>query len=330
MFIVIEGTDASGKTSLVDAIVDKLNPHEVLHQGRPEELTRWWAINEYAVKISHRNIHARDTVSDRWHWGEITYAPLKRPDTDIDGFGLLGASGWRWVELLLASRGVAQFWLYQPLDVITARLAKRGDDFVNGSELETILNNYKRAATEALSLGGILQPADGKDELSKTADLVIKVAAARAERAKTLADYPEYIGDPRPDVLLVGDGRNDPDSPVLPFLPINGNSGDYLMSALPSNLWRSVGIVNAGDLYGHSLVSLWDAIGRPRIVALGRMAEREIRSCGLYVNPYTVLPHPQYVRRFHHHDREEYGEAIRAFSYDNAAEHERYAHWVLP
>ena len=41
--------------------------------------------------------------------------------------------------MFMASRGMAQFWLYQPLDVIQYRLRGRGDDFVSEEDLEVII-----------------------------------------------------------------------------------------------------------------------------------------------------------------------------------------------
>jgi hypothetical protein len=333
VFIVIEGADGSGKSSLAKKVVEKLGAATgqapvQFHKGKPEELTRRWVLHEYAIDIERENFTEKNAVADRWHWGEITYAPLKRPHTCKDEYGLLGQAGWRWVELFLASRGIAQFWLRQPLDIIVSRVEQRGDDFINAGELRQILDLYSSGAEKALALSGVIVPPDDIEALDDVVDRVISIGELKSSTARLLSGFPEYIGVPRPKVLLVGDKRNEnkkPSSTILPFMPVDSNSGEFLMTALPEQLWRNVGIVNAADVYGLRLLQLHSALDRPKIVALGRLAERELRNAGLY-DGTVVVPHPQYVKRFHHSDKYEYGRAIESFA-DGATE--RYLNWIL-
>jgi len=334
MFVIVEGADGSGKSTLTSTIAQKIaantgiEPRQ-LHKGKPEDLTRRWVLNEYAIDVERENFSDRSVVADRWHWGEVTYAPLKRPQTCKDEYGLLGQAGWRWVELFLASRGASQFWLRQPLDVIESRIKARGDDFVRANELEKILNLYESGAEKALNLSGVVvPPAESLEALDDVASRIIDIAGDVFSKAKLLTGFPQYIGVPKPKVLLVGDKRNEnkKESPtILPFMPVDSNSGEFLMTALPESLWRSVGIVNAADVYGQRLLQLHSALGCPKIVALGRLAERELRNASLY-SATTVVPHPQYVKRFHHRDKYEYGRAIESFA--NETE-ERYSNWIL-
>jgi hypothetical protein len=322
MFIIVEGTDASGKSSLISEITRQVSesyPNQQIsyfHKGRPDEETRRWVLEEYAIDVSLVDWRASIAIADRWHWGEVTYAPLKRAHTCTDDFGLLGASGWRWVELFLMSRGASQFWLHQPLEVIQKRLSSRGDTFVSPDELAYILERYTFCANNAVAnLAGELTPqADSMETISSLAQQVISVASARAQDAARLANYPEYIGPPRPSALLVGDKRNDKSVTVLPFMPVDNNSGDYLMSCLPDPFWKTVGIINGDDINGKRLQRLLVELGEPPVVALGRMAERSLKISGMGDSDYVVVPHPQYVRRFHHHDRLEYGNAIERLS----------------
>jgi hypothetical protein len=317
MFIVIEGTDASGKSSLIAEIQKQLGANvELFHRGRPEVESRRWVLDEYVINVSNSYSLNRDKahLSDRWHWGEVTYAPLKRPHTDTDGFGLLGVAGWRWVELFLLSRGITQFWLYQPLDVISQRLQDRGDDFVSVDELSQILDNYTKASKETASCLTLCPDSDSFSVLPELAASVIRIAREREQEANKLSKHVGYIGSPNPQVLLVGDKRNDKTVTSLPFMPVDSNSGDYLLSCLPDPFWKTIGIVNGDDINGKPLQLLWQALGHPRIVALGRMAEKFLKISGFTDADYNVVPHPQYVRRFHHHDRMEYGMAIERLS----------------
>lgn len=333
MFIVLEGADASGKSTLADEIKQQLrlaNPRSEVwefHKGKPEELTRRWVLHEYAVNIENIDWTDEIAVSDRWHWGEVTYAPTKRPETCKDEYGLLGVAGWRWVELFLESRGVTQCWVYQPLEVITERINSRGDDFVDAHELAGILDRYEFGYNKAYNVELKVTVPQGEKYVKYAADVIIDAATKKSTAAKPLSKFPMYIGPRHPNVLLVGDKRKDPAETILPFMPVNGNSGDYLLSSLPELGWRSCGIINSDDFDENSLHELLDVLGSPRIVVLGRLAEKKVRQCGLEEERYVVLPHPQYVRRFHHDDRFEYGQAIMSFAYNRD---ERYTHWILP
>ena len=335
MFIIVEGTDASGKTSLIQAIENEVNARvskgvtAKLHKGRPGELTRRWVLDDYVNNYQLLDFTQHNLVSDRWHWGEVTYAPLKRPDTNVDGFGLLGRAGWRWVELFLLSRGASQFWLYQPLDVIRRRIESRGDDFVQADELEKILSYYLVASASSASLLEKLEPkAESLLEVPKLARHVVDRALAREQECAKLSAFPEYIGSPSPKVLLIGDRRNSKNhegETILPFMPVDGNSGDFLLNALPTHLWKNVGIVNANDT-SIDLYDLWSTLGNPRVVVLGRLAEKTVAQSYIPKDYYSVLAHPQYVRRFHHRDRPYYGLAIQRVA-DNKIEKDD--PWIL-
>ena len=335
MFIIVEGTDASGKTSLIAAIENEINARAskgvtaVLHKGRPGELTRRWVLDDYVNNYQLVDFTQNNLISDRWHWGEITYAPLKRPDTNVDGFGLLGRAGWRWVELFLLSRGASQFWLYQPLDVIRRRIESRGDDFVQADELEKILSYYLVASASSASLIEKLEPdADSLLDVPKLARYIVSLAAEREQECARLSHFAEYIGSPHPRVLLIGDRkntRNHAGETILPFMPIDSNSGDFLLNALPTKLWKDVGIVNANDTQ-IDLYDLWSTLGNPRIAVLGRLAEKAMLGSYIPRDYYRVLPHPQYVRRFHHKDREQYGLAIQRIADNEMLEDDP---WIL-
>ena len=331
MFIVIEGADGSGKSSLIAEIKSQIQARfpersvTEFHKGKPEEETLRWVLNEYAISIEKQDWTSRLAIADRWHWGEVTYAPIKRPHTCNDSYGLLGRSGWRWVELFLMSRGVAQFWLYQPLEVLIERINSRGDDFVNTDELARVLEYYSFGAGATARLAGKIQPHPYNfNDIGEIATEIINKAERIAEASAKLAEYPEYIGAPNPTALIVGDQRNVTlkygNETILPFMPVNSNSGDFLLSSIPHTVWKQYGIVNANEFYGSRLFSLWDTLGRPRIVALGRMAEKGLLLSGIESRNMTVMPHPQYVKRFHHYDKKAYGAAIAAAAAEGRAE----------
>jgi len=337
MFIIVEGTDASGKSSLLEEVLkqlDKKYPGKQVnfyHKSAPAELSRRFVLNDYVTSVEKFNFSESIAVADRWHWGEIVYSAVKRPETGTgDGYGLLGKAGWRWTELFLQSRGVAQFWLYQPLDVITRRLNARGDDYIKASELEQILGLYEVAAANSAGLAGRLTPSpDSLDAISHLASHVINRAESFQEDTQELVKFPEYIGQRFPRVLLVGDTRNITkkygEETILPFMPVDGNSGEFLLTALQSDKWKTIGIANINDMSPERFHALWALLRRPPIVALGRLAEKGLMRAGIPEYQYTVTSHPQHVRRFFNSKKEEYGQAISRI----ATTKDRNDTWIL-
>lgn len=305
MFIAIEGSDGAGKSSLIEAIKTELcNRQPDLqiadhHKSRPPEETRECLLYEYATSLENTDLYTSTHVADRWHWGERTYAPIKRPHTNTDGYGLLGKAGWRWVELFMQSRGMAQFLLFQKLDVIRARVAERGDDYIDLSELEAIYNAYVETSQVAVLAETIMPGSTGLDSLPQFARHIIDVARAAAERTAFLRAYPNYIGSARPQLLIVGDDRSDhnefANSTKLPFVPTVESDAEFLLNSLPEDLWKHVGIVSTNGTSADELSNLHKQLGRPMIAALGIKAERLILKTTIYVNDYAAIRDPQYV-----------------------------------
>lgn len=335
MFIVLEGTDASGKTSLTEAVKQELatrfpeRPIEIFHKGKPEELTRRWVLNDYVLSIENEDLFEQVCLSDRWHWGEITYAPKFRPATNKDGYGLLGQAGWRWTELFMASRGITQFWLYQPLEVIERRLEARGDDFVDVSDLSEILSQYHVARRASIATTMLSPAADSLDQLPQLASQIVDQALQVSTQAAKLRHFPGYVGVVNPRVLLIGDRHNETKrygkETNLAFMPVDGNSAEYLLTSLPDSLWKEVGIINVNDQEAGTVAQLWEALGRPHIVALGRLAEKGLTRDGFTEDSYSVLPHPQWVRRFANSTKMDYGQAIARLATTKDKEDE----WIL-
>jgi hypothetical protein len=335
MFIIIEGTDASGKSSLIDAINSEVSARfperKILsfHKGKPGEETRRWVLNDYVTSIENYDLSDNVIVSDRWHWGEVTYAPLMRAHTDSDGYGLLGQAGWRWTELFLASRGATQFLLYQPAEVVKSRLARRGDDYVSVSDIDAILDNYVSACGKSIHTAILSPEASSLGDIPKLAKRVVKSALNREIIASDLSRFPRYIGAPNPVAILVGDQRNIVkrygEETKLPFMPVDGNSGEFLLTALPEDSWKYYGILNINEWSADDFDSLMCTLGFPKVIALGRLAEKGLLRAGLSDGTFKVVPHPQFVRRFANSKKEEYGQAIVQLTVTDSKEHP----WIL-
>ena len=263
MFIAIEGTDASGKSSLCVEIAKQMSTHTTYHKGKPERETRDWALNEYVFSVNDLDFFEVDAVADRWHWGEVTYAPLKRPHTCIDDYGLLGVAGWRWVEMYMAAKGMCQFVLHQPLEVVTQRLKMRGDDYVLASELAQILSLYDKAAKSTHTLCGRLSPSSHSlDAVSNLAAKVITRAREAIAATAHLQPYSTYIGAAEPQYLIVS---SSPDS-HLPLVPSTHSANDAYIASIPEEMWRSIGIVNVHSMTATQFSNMMYALKSPRIV----------------------------------------------------------------
>lgn len=318
MWIIIEGSTCSGKSTLEKELSRKLEamdePLEKVHMDRPAELTRRWVLNEYAMRWETHRPVTTNVLADRWHWGEPVYGPIYRPDTDKDGFGLLGVAGWRWVELFLQSRGALTVLLRADDSTLISRYQRRGDDHVTGtSELLQVAKAYDSVFPYAPSATLVWDTTQANMERTSTfANTVLQAAEIHQRNTAPLRRYRGYIGRPQPHALLVGDKRNVTrrygDETKLPFMPVNGNSGDYLLRALPEDWWPGVGIVNS-DEYPHSLSALWSDLNQPPVVALGANAEKALKRQGV---PCARVHHPQYARRFQHADIDAYGQSIKA------------------
>jgi hypothetical protein len=321
MFIAIEGSDGAGKSSLIEAIKTELLEQQPdlqitsHHKGKPPIETRECLLEEYVTSLENIDLYASTHVADRWHWGERTYAPIKRPHTNTDGYGLLGKAGWRWVELFMQSRGMTQFLLSQKLDVIRERVAERGDDYIDLSELEAIYNAYVETSKVAVLTETIMPGNTGFDSLPYFARHIIDVAKATAKRVEFLRAYPNYIGPINPRVLIVGNDRSEHDlfasETDLPFVPTPESDGEFLLESLPENLWKHVGMVTTNHITPDELSNLHKQLGRPMIAALGVTAERFILKTTIYVNDYVTIHDPQHIFS---DQRNEYGLEIEKIS----------------
>lgn len=323
-FIAVEGMDGAGKSTLADALEAEVLRREPsatvirLHRSRPVPPTRRQVLDDYVLSLEREE--PRDAghwrIADRWHCGEAVYAGVKRPETDSNGFGLLGRSGWRWTEMFLRSRGAHLVWIKVSLELARRRIGVRGDDYVLDHELEALHAGYQRVMLDSVVTTSLVRG----DELDtrRLAEDLVNFTTSVDRRSAHLRPFPEYVGSPGPRVLLVGDELNlnqlEASETALPFMPVNGNSGTWLLDALPEGFWPLVGLVN-GNHPGLDLAALHEALGRPSVVALGRNAGSACDAAGVRA---ATVPHPQWARRFKHGDQAGYGRSIV-----DAALHER-------
>lgn len=300
MLIILEGPDCVGKSTLAERIaatfMHSRQPYHLFRAGPPGKTH---PLNAYVTPLLR--FGPEDVVlCDRWHVGEVVYpCVMDRPTRMTVGM-------FNWIELFLQSRGATTLVLNEPDEKLIRRFSERGDDYVNAPQLLRAAEVFRRIAPTLLTRTRL--------------DVDVVLAAALREQAvhDLRAKYTTWIGSPLPEVLLMGDVRacdgqtckhktkHDLAGPA--FMPYDSTSGAFLFGAL-NPLPADVAVANACDV--DDPFELWQDLERPKIVALGVEAAKKLASYGL---SFAAVPHPQYVRRFHHGARAEYGQLIRDVS----------------
>lgn len=312
MLIILEGADCAGKSTLAERLARALDrsPYRtvdssltMIHKGPP---TRH-PLDEYAEPLlGYRTGRDQHVICDRWHIGETVYPTvLSRPsqlDSAVDA----------WLELFLLSRGALLVHVRQSDDYLRDCGRHRGDqtqDIDRVAETTALFESYVASSllpTVSLDYGDV-DDADVRQ--------LVEQAALLEYRAWPALTSTTYVGAWRPSLLLVGDRRGvtgDPrdhgDWPA--FAPFPGTSGHYLFQTLtdrPLTVARdghalsSIAVVNANDV--DDVVEVWRAAERPPVVALGALAANRLLELGV---PHRTVSHPQFRRRFRHHERDVY------------------------
>lgn len=299
MMIIFEGCDCVGKTTLA-AECDRLleGRNKFLHFGAPETIhSNPYHEYEGTLMPYRPGMSDRHWLVDRLHWGEYIYGPIYR------GHSRLSVLGLDHVNLFLRSRGALTVYVSASPKTVLRRMNEKGEDFLREDDVLTVLDQMERVATRASRLTRVLHVSTDATDATELAEGIILAAAHLEREAVRLVNHPEYIGPINPRVLLVGEKSSDGNP--LPFVPYAGNSGEYLLQAVSAKLpW--IGIRNA---YPHParMRSLWEVLGRPKVVSLGQRAYDTLRSSRL---GSAQVNHPQWWRRFRHHRQEEFAEEV--------------------
>lgn len=307
MLIVVEGPDCVGKSTLVERLRDAITTRDDLptrdvftfHSGPPTQ----HPLDEYVKPLlDYWPDHGRNVICDRWHLGEYVYPTIFGRTSQLD------APTGAYVDLFLRARGALLVYVDRdPIETADC-LASRGDDLVTPEQASSIHEGFLRA------FAGCLLPRVVVHGLESHSEAVTQILdrARDLERAYApLAGYVTYVGTRAPALLLLGDVRHnhrlgDRDDARTTFMPYPATSGHYLLNQLVQRhgveSLRHVGIANACD--EDDPAKLYQLLGQPPTVALGRNAERATSGWTRYV------PHPQHQRRFAHHAGARYADLV--------------------
>jgi thymidylate kinase len=297
VLIILEGPDGSGKTTLandVSRVLERSSAHvTTLRAGPPVKPN---PLDEYEVPLAGYRPGDTHVICDRWHLGEAVYPAILGRTSKWD------VAVERHIYLFLKSRGACVVLLKSDVLELTTRIMARGDDLIDVNQLDAIIKGYdelNRAHFFHVYTDAVL-----------ATPLIILSAARRMHLAASrLRNFITYVGSTHPNTLLLGDVRADRallKYPSLPaFMPYPSTSGHFLLKHLDV-IKHNVGLANACD--ADDPVQLWKILRMPPIVTLGRRAHDRLEKLGVQ---HGAVPHPQFVRRFHHNHGDAYADIIQ-------------------
>lgn len=307
--VVVEGCDRVGKTTLCRRLEEEFRRRghatRRLKASRPEPGVR--ALDEYAAPLLGYD-QAAAWIVDRWHVGELVYGPLYR------GKSRLSSAQRVHVEQMLSARGAVKVHVTADAGTVRERMERDGEAFLKAVDAERVLREFEHYTSDGPH--GWLR-VRGDDSMGRTVGMLVDLAASRAAMAAPVAAIsPSYAGSLQPDAVLVGDAPNhrgnERNPPYAAFTPWDGNSAEHLLLSLDAAGvdHAAYGYVNANGA-GENLLDLVRVLNQPRLVTLGCNAELAVERAGLADLVAARLRHPQYEKRFKHHELSRYAEQLR-------------------
>jgi len=286
--VLLEGVDLTGKTTLARALAGEHG--HVVHSGPPSGP----AIAEYIKPMLDYDPRHDTIILDRGHVGELVWPQIFDRESDFT------PSQFAYMELFMMSRGTTYVLCQRDFTDLSAAL-QDSDEPIDERQAYDANDAFIETLTE-MCASPVITYNFGRGQVEDQMDGIASVAEASAEFVSPIFNItPRYVGSPRPRALLVGEQCNGDDGLAwngLPFVPMPGTSGEFMLDELvDADAWENIGLVNALDLDGkpEAIRDLWNLLGRPAVVALGKKAEKVLKKQGV---PHGAAPHPSYVKRF--------------------------------
>lgn len=310
MLIIVEGPDGVGKTTFVQGLQRYLKDRrytertQVMRRGVPTQ----HPLDEYVVPLTeYRPNMKHHIIADRWHVGEWVYPAILQRKTQSD------RAVWYYVEMFLQSRGALIVYLDDKDEHIARRVRERGDDLVTPEMTSQISQVYRFMRDQHLARTIRIDVERAvSDEQYRW---VVTHAEHLACEAANVASFTTFVGHPNATTLLVGDIRHNVmiDRPETyhrrpAFMPYRATSGHFMLKHLTPQMMRnSLALVNACDV--DDIEQVITNVQPIQVVALGANAAAAVANYG-FVTGFGAVPHPQYVRRFHHEHGDAYATVI--------------------
>jgi hypothetical protein len=304
VWLVLEGIDGAGKTTLADKL-QKADPrYSVLHVGPPGKTsTQWVPSTEIQVGGSFIELakywsgDARDAkfvIWDRGHLGNWVYQA---------GLDRMTVGEMRLLEALLMDHNGVTVLLNTDVRIAFGRHS--GDRTLEDLQRESI------AFQQALH--------DLKSYWITTDVRGLKTLFADWQKYDTVKHMDtEGVGSNTPEYWILGEQRNPKAEIQVPFSSVSGMRLIWpwvnpMTMRLSNALRPEADLARARDglFSGETLSDLyfrWATLGKPRVVALGHTAQAACVAAGVKVSLSTE--HPQHVWRFRQEEADAWRERV--------------------
>jgi thymidylate kinase len=142
MLLIVEGLDAVGKSTVAQKLAYKFE-YPIIH-GSSFELAE--KDNDGLFKHFNDLSLANRGVFDRYIWSNLTYAQLFRD------YSIITSDQQLEIESKIRNKSKV-FYLYAEIEEIKSRLKKRGDEYIDETQIEAIAEKYEEVlATSTLDI----------------------------------------------------------------------------------------------------------------------------------------------------------------------------------
>ncbi len=295
MIILVEGADGTGKSTLARDLSDRYGLDYLKFVVPDEHPMDYWFRNGLA------NI-TKPTVIDRLHLSEEAYGPVFRDGSALSPLDFWAMEGFLWARrtvLIMCSTS----W-----ERMLENQAKAKGEYHGDRQRDVVVNFGDLLSKTSLPLNIY------DYTVPLTRQLTYQTIEAVHNQSGEVDPTTAGMGNARPKYWFVGEQptKVDDGRPLQYRMCFHSPAGDYLRRTLDSMYirWNSMWISNSLDWEGnpYDLSAEYERLGRPKVVALGRIANEELNKADV---PHNGVRHPQSWRRFDYHNMEGYADAIR-------------------
>lgn len=144
MFIIVEGPDGAGKTTLIKKLQAQFPNSKYLHFGVPEEPTKQYEMYLHAIETAGK--YSDIIILDRCWYSDMVYAPIMRGTEDVTV-----ATSRKLDAAIITYGGGIVIYCTAPIDVLWERCQTRGEDYVKDIEtLQKLSQAYTAVMKQSL------------------------------------------------------------------------------------------------------------------------------------------------------------------------------------
>lgn len=297
--IIIEGCDATGKSTLAKWLANELN-FEYFKDG----------FHRLGVEYYINNSLNKSTniVSDRFHLGEYVYPVIKK-----DGRKPLELWEQWMIENILLSKKSMLILCHTSVSNIYRNFDVRGEDFITKENIGPVCSLFiERYSASILPKITFDYTWDAEEQLLDT----IKQHLASLDDRYPSIDKMKGIGcSVSPDVMLVGEGQNlNKTTENSRAFSHYSASSIYLHRALGINKDLSYYLTNANKVGGDLMANVdllkeeVSLVCPQKVIALGNLASHVLEKANI---EHSKAFHPSFWKRFHFNELNEYADLLR-------------------